>query len=48
MKKDLTRSVRINRVILEALEKNGWTLQKLLDDIVERVVEVKTTVRIKK
>lgn len=48
MKKDLVKTVRINSEILKVLQREGWTVQKLLDDAINKKVKVRTTVEVKK
>lgn len=46
MKKDTVKTIRINGEILKALERKGWTVQRLLDDAISKKVEVKVTIKI--
>ena len=47
MKKDLVKTIRVNSEIMKALEKKGWTIQKLVDDAIAKKVKVKTTIEVR-
>jgi len=48
MKKDLVKTVRINSKIAKALEKQGWSVQKLLDDALQKKVKTKVSIQVEK
>ncbi len=47
MKKDSITSVRFNSEILKALEKEGWTVQKLLDESISTKVDIQIKIIVK-
>ena len=47
MKKDVAKGVRVNGEVMKALEKEGWTAQKLIDWAIDRKVRIKTTIEVK-
>jgi predicted DNA-binding protein len=47
MKKDKTTSIRLNSEVYEILKKKGLTPQKIFDDAIKQLVEVKTNVKFK-
>jgi hypothetical protein len=40
LRKDRHRAVRINNMVLEALERHGYTLQSFLDESLDRMVKI--------
>lgn len=48
MTKNICKSVRINGDKLKLLEKNGQTLQQLVDWAVDQKISVQTTIKLKK
>jgi len=48
MKKDKTKSVRVNSQVIEALEKRGWSAQSLIDWAISQHIDVNTTIKVKK
>lgn len=47
MKKDISKGIRVNGEVMKALEKKGWTAQKLIDWAIGQKVKVKTTIEVK-
>lgn len=48
MIKDKVSTVRVNSEIQKLLEKNGWTIQRLLDWAVDQKIKVETKLKVKK
>jgi hypothetical protein len=48
MIKDKVSTVRVNSDVQKLLEKNGWTIQQLLDWAIDQKIQVETKLKVKK
>ena len=47
LKKDKIASIRINSEIFELLKENGYTIQGILDEAIDKIVDIKLKIEIK-
>lgn len=47
LKKDTVKTVRTNGDLMKALEKKGWSAQKIFDFALDQLADIKTDVRIR-
>lgn len=48
MRKNVVKTIRVNDQVLRLLERNGYTVQELVDEAIAKKVKIKTKIEFKK